>query len=151
MRPALTLPPFLGTCLVGTCLLGISSGCGLVTPRWGDRQPVYPEPSPRGSTLDVQVVRDETEIRLTNTTARSFPAGRLWVNQWFSREVPEFEVGASWSYSLYGFRDEHGEVFRAGGFFASEQPEVVVTVELDTLDPSGSRIIHPFVVVREGE
>lgn len=119
--------------------------------RWGEPGPIYPEPAPRAAPLDIQVERDETTLRLTNTTAQHYPAGRLWVNMWWSWPTEQLRVGESIELNLARFRDEYGEGFRAGGFFASENPESVVTVELDTTDRDGERVIYPLVVVRDNE
>lgn len=89
----------------------------------------YPETADRPGTLDIQVFRENTRISLTNTTPRALPAGRIWLNRRFSHPVDELAAGESIDLSLLGFVDEFGEVFRAGGFFATIQPDPVVLVE----------------------
>jgi hypothetical protein len=84
--------------------------------------------------VDIQVFRHGTIIRFTNTTARSFPAGRMWLNQWYSREIPPLGVGEKMQLSLREFKDQYGESFRAGGFFATRRPAKLVLAQLDVDD-----------------
>lgn len=107
--------------------------------------PGYPA-TDQGDTLDIQVVRDSTVIRLTNTTARSFGPSRLWVNRWFSRGIDRFEVGQTLELSLWDFRDQYGESFRAGGFFSTRKPEQLVLAQLQSGDE-----LFGLVVVNRGE
>lgn len=95
--------------------------------------PTYPERS-QAKTLDIQVVRNETEIRLTNTTARSYRSSRLWINRWYSKPIERFDVGQTLKLSLWDFRDEYGEAFQAGGFFATRKPEKLVLAQLESGD-----------------
>lgn len=108
--------------------------------------PVYPEEKSLTATLDVQVIRDETTIRMTNTTARSFGKSRVWLNKWFSRDIESFEVGQTLEFNLSEFRDQYGEAFRAGGFFAIKKPERLVLAQLETADT-----LVGLVVVARGE
>jgi hypothetical protein len=85
-------------------------------------------------TLDIQVVRSETDVTLTNTTARSFGRSRLWINRWYSREIESFGVGETLELQLSSFRDIYGESFRAGGFWATREPQRVELVQLETAD-----------------
>jgi hypothetical protein len=91
--------------------------------------PTYPLID-QGKTLDIQVVRDETIIRLTNTTVRPFADARLWINRWYSLPIERFDVGQTLELSLWDFRDEHGEAFEAGGFFATRRPDRLVLAQL---------------------
>jgi hypothetical protein len=93
--------------------------------------PSYPEIQ-QGQTLDIQVVRDVTVVRLTNTTPKSFGPSRLWVNRWYSKPIEKLDVGQTLELSLWDFRDEHGEPFHAGGFFATKRPEPLVQAQLET-------------------
>ena len=79
----------------------------------------------------MQVERDDTRLRLTNTSARAFGPSTLWVNAGFSREISEFGLGDSLELDLREFVDEFGNPFRAGGFFATRQPHDVVLVEIE--------------------
>ena len=96
--------------------------------------PEYPETKSQSQTLDIQVVRSETAISITNTTARSYGRSRLWVNRWYSREIPSLGVGETIELPLKTFRDQYGETFRAGGFFATRKPQRVQQVQLETAD-----------------
>lgn len=82
--------------------------------------------------LDIQVFRDGTELRLTNTTARRFAPGRIWVNRRYSAPTPALGLGESVSLDLRSFVNEHGERFRAGGFFATREPDLVVLAQLES-------------------
>ena len=108
------------------------SGCAIFTnedPAATAWATAYPEAPDRIGTLDIQVFRENTRISMTNTTPRTLPAGRIWLNRRFSHPVDELPAGESLDLSLLGFVDEFGEVFRAGGFFATIQPDPVVLVE----------------------
>jgi len=93
--------------------------------------PVYPTDRVQSSVMDIQVFRDETVIHFTNTTARAFPACRMWINKWFSKDIPALGVGQTMSLSLHDFKDQFGEPFRAGGFFASDRPARLVLAQLE--------------------
>ncbi|MFN7020462.1 MAG: hypothetical protein ACK4WH_03935 [Phycisphaerales bacterium] len=107
--------------------------------------PTYPD-IVQGRTLDIQVIRDETIIRLTNTTVKSYKDARLWINRWYSKPVESFEVGQTLELSLWDFRDEHGEAFQAGGFFAMRRPTPLAQAQLEVGDE-----ILGLVVVEPGE
>src|SRR5205085_12113082 len=96
--------------------------------------PAYPADKSQARTLDIQVVRTETRIRLTNTTARAYGRSRLWINRWYSRPIESLGVGQSIELRLNSFRDQYGEAFRAGGFFATRKPQRVALVQLETAD-----------------
>jgi hypothetical protein len=106
----------------------------------------YPE-RPQSTTLNIQVVRDETVIRLTNTTARAFGPSRLWINRWYSRPIEKFDVGQTLELSLWDFRDQYGEPFEAGGFFAVRKPYRLSQAQLDT----GDELLGLIVVARGEE
>jgi hypothetical protein len=91
--------------------------------------PTFPTSLARGETLDVQVRRDTTHIALTNTSERTLPAGRLWLNMRFSAPVAPLAPGDSLSLDLRTFRDDLGDTFRAGGFFSSQRPDPVVLAQ----------------------
>jgi len=114
----------------------------------------YPSHLRQGETLDIQVIREGTKIRLTNTTARPYGASRIWINRWFSHPLDGLEVGEEVTLSLYDFRDEFGDAFRGGGFFATEDPDAVVRAQLEMMevDEEGSleRRLLGLVVVEGG-
>jgi hypothetical protein len=113
-------------------VLAIVSACSSAGPI--PQGPVYPAEKKQGGSVDIQVFRHGTIIRFTNTTARSFPAGRMWLNQWYSREIPPLGVGEKMQLSLREFKDQYGESFRAGGFFATRRPAKLVLAQLDVDD-----------------
>ncbi len=104
----------------------------------------YPTQADRDEVLDVQVFRDGTKIKMTNATARDFGPSTLWVNQRFSRPIDGFAPGETVTLSLYEFRDQYQDKFRAGGFFATLDPDPVVLVELQ---PADEATLYGFVVV----
>lgn len=117
----------------------------------GAVSPLYPEPLKVSKSLDIQVIRDVTEIQLTNTTARSFGPSTLWINQRFSRPIEGFAVGQTLRLSLRDFTDSYGDIFRAGGFFATEKPDRVAQVNLQTTALDGSDEMLALIVVAGGE
>ncbi|MBX3386693.1 MAG: hypothetical protein KF768_08995 [Phycisphaeraceae bacterium] len=127
-RTLLALCPMLALILAGCLNDGARSHSDV------DRtdRPVYPDELRQEMVLDVQVIRDGTRIRLTNTTAKEFGASRLWVNRWFSREIDGFGVGQTLDLSLAEFRDRYGEPFRAGGFFATRRPDRLAQVQIES-------------------
>ena len=106
----------------------------------------YPATIEPAGQLDVQVARDGPVITLTNTTARSFGPSTLWINRRYSRPVPGFGVGQTLTLPLEQFRDEYGDPFRGGGFFATEQPDRIVMAELETVSDAQT-VIYGLVVV----
>jgi hypothetical protein len=92
----------------------------------------YPIASPRGEVVDIQVVRSGPMITATNTTARSFGPSTLWINMRFGGRIESWNAGETKTLDLRTFRDEFGEAFRAGGFFASETPSDLVLAQLET-------------------
>lgn len=82
--------------------------------------------------MDVQVIRDQTEISLVNTTADALPQGTMWINGQFSHAFEGLAPGARTTMSLKAFRNEFGEKFRAGGFFATQRPSSLVIAQIET-------------------
>ena len=115
------------------------SGCTATTLVGGS---AYPVAMDQARVLDVQVSRRGTFLYMTNTTARSFDAGRLWVNRRWGIEVPAFGVGDTLKLDLRAFVDDEGDTFRAGGVWATRDPDTVVLVQLET-----DRRLYGFVVV----
>ena len=114
-------------------LAGVLAGCH-TTNDPSLAGPKYPPDKPQLRTLDIQVVRSETKLRLTNTTARSYGKSRLWINQWYSREIDGLAVGQTIELRQDSFRDQYGVSFRAGGFFATRTPQRIGLVQLETED-----------------
>lgn len=120
--------------LVGlSALLAVSGGCQAKRDTT-QASPGYPTDKPQTRTLDIQVVRAETTLTLTNTTARSYGQSRLWLNRWYSRTIDGLAVGQTLELPLNTFRDQYGERIRSGGFFATRKPETVELVQLETAD-----------------
>lgn len=103
--------------------------------------PNYPAELTQQRTLDIQVLRDARVITMTNTTSTHLPPGRLWLNKWFSRDMPEgFASGQTLSFDLGEFVDEFGEAFRGGGFFAITEPDDLVLAQYQILDPADAML-----------
>jgi hypothetical protein len=122
------------TVLVGLillCAVGCSSG---PRPEALDSGRSYPTTKSQSRVLNIQLIRDQAELTLTNTTARAFGPTVIWLNQEFWYEISGLEVGDSVQLPLGDFRNEFGKRFRAGGFFATERPKNVVLAQLETED-----------------
>lgn len=112
---------------------------------------VYPDAARQSRVLDVQVVRNETQITMTNTTARGFGPSRVWVNAWYSREIDGFAVGQTLTLNLHDFKDRYGTPFRAGGFWATRRPERLVLAQIEPLGSDPRELIGLVVVGRGDE
>ncbi len=129
-----------------TLLAGCRTGC-----RVEAGLPMYRDDAVQTSVMDVQVVRDDTHITMTNTTARSIGRARMWVNGWYSREIDGFGVGETLRLNLYDFKDAYGTPFKAGGFFATERPEKLVLAQIEPLDVEPRELLGLIVVGRSDE
>lgn len=107
----------------------------------------YPGRLPQQGNVNIQVVRQTTTVELTNTTARAFGPSTLWLNARYSRPIPELRVGQSLTLSMKEFRDEHGDAFRHGGFFATETPDRLVLAQIETTGAEGEPELIGLVVV----
>ncbi|MGE3108714.1 MAG: hypothetical protein AB7G11_05985 [Phycisphaerales bacterium] len=139
LRPASATPASSNRALPGLARRGviaaIAAAClalGACSSGSGDI-PAGPEfPAiPQSGSIDVQVFRDDTIIRMTNTTARTLPPGRIWANRWYARDFPGLDVGESLTLDLSEFKDRYDDSFRAGGFFATDRPSRLVQVQLE--------------------
>ncbi len=106
----------------------------------------YPAEVAQGETLDIQVFRRKGQVEFTNTTARSFGPATLWLNRWFSRPIEPLAVGESRSYRLDEFRDEFGEGFRPGGFWATRSPDRLFLAQLEVERENGPTLYGLIVV-----
>ncbi|MDP1660319.1 MAG: hypothetical protein Q8L55_00240 [Phycisphaerales bacterium] len=95
--------------------------------------PVYPT-SPQGSVVNIQVLRDGTTATLTNTTVQTFTGARLWANQWYSLPLTSLKPGETITVDLAQFKDRYGNPFRAGGFWAVDNPEKLVLMQIEQGD-----------------
>lgn len=139
-----------GTLAIGAA--GVLPACnalptGLADEAVGPYDRPFPAELAQTETLDIQVIRrPETRITMTNTTARSFGPSTVWLNGRFSRPIDGFRAGQTLTLDLYDFRDEFGETFRAGGFFATKAPEKIMHAQLETLVDGDSRMIGLVMV-----
>ncbi len=108
----------------------------------------YPAKLATGPTLDIQVVRKSTRIEFTNTTARAFGPFTLWLNARFAKTFDGLGVGETRDVALRDFKDQWGDAFHAGGFFATELSERLAKAEIE---PNGGSELLGLVVVRGEE
>lgn len=111
-----------------------------------DSGPLYPSAVQRAETLDIHAFREGTRLRLTNTTARSFGPGMVWLNGRYGFPIDGLEVGQTLRVPLERFVDEQGRRFGAGGFFAAERPELLALVEM-TVEMEGQPVKYGLVAV----
>jgi len=121
--PRPSLPAFM---LISAALSLAPGGCSSSPVAVESAGPTFPEDKAQSTTLDIQVVRDETSLKFTNTTAHKFGRSRLWLNRWYSHEIPGLDVGQTLAFNLGEFRDTFGDAFRAGGFWATRNAERLV-------------------------
>ncbi len=153
---AIRVHPRSSAAVVLLAMAAALAGCNALPTGLADK-PVgaYDRPFPvelgQAEAIDVQVIRGpETTITLTNTTARTFGPSTLWLNARFGRPIEGFAPGQTLSLNLYDFRDEFGEKFRGGGFFATKQPEQLMHAQLETL-VDGETAVLGLVVVGEDQ
>ena len=65
---------------------------------------------------------------------------------WYSRHIEGMEPGQTLRFRLREFEDQHGQAFRAGGFFATREPERMVLAELETVEGAGPVLLRLVVV-----
>lgn len=146
---------FLCVLCVPLCALCVLPSCNSIPTGLADK-PVgtYDRPYPRHlaqtEVLDIQVIRNpETVISLTNTTSRTFGPSTIWINGRYSRPILGLAPGETLRLNLYEFRDEFGEKFRAGGFFATKLPDEVVHAQLETIENGETKLLGLVVVGQE--
>jgi hypothetical protein len=108
----------------------------------------YPAELHQPKSVDIQVFRRNTEIELVNATAHSYRDFDLWLNQRFTRRVAELPAGRSITLSLWDFFDVRGEVFRAGGFFRTEEPTQLRMVQIE---PGNGEPLVGLITIREDD
>jgi len=109
----------------------------------------YPTDAVRGRALDIQVIKGDTSLTLTNTTSRGFGKSTIWLNSYFSQPIEGLGVGEALTLQLARFRNEFSEKFRGGGFFASEAPEKLVLAEIEIAGVDGKPVLLGLIVVGE--
>lgn len=115
--------------VVGVLLVG-SAGCSSPVER--GEYPAYSGAPDEYDLLDIQVMRRGTKLEMTNTTTVSFGPSRVWANREYSEEISGFEVGKTVHLRLGDFRNQFGQRFKEGGFFATELPDALVCVEIES-------------------
>ncbi len=113
----------------------------------------FPEGVRQSTSMDIQVFRRTTSLLLTNTSTRVFGPSRIWVNKQFSLPIDGLAVGQTLDLDLRDFRNEHSESFRAGGFFAIDQPKQIsiVQIEVPRASGQGTELLGLVLVVDEME
>lgn len=129
VNPARSLAGLLLMAVLGTGL-GACQTAG--TSRVESQFPVYPTQLNQSQALDIHALRDGTRVELTNSTSTAFGPSRLWINRWYSREIDALAVGQTLDLSLSDFKDQYGEEFRAGGFFATRKPDRLVLLQIES-------------------
>lgn len=133
--------------VAATCAAAALAACSS-TPAPVEYARPFPQQLVQAETVDVQVFRREKTVFFTNTTARRFERGTMWLNRRYSRPFEPIAPGESFEAPLHEFRDEFGEPFRAGGFFASEFPDRLVLAQLETPQADGRSRLVGLVVVQ---
>ncbi|MCK4872559.1 MAG: hypothetical protein KAS72_07525 [Phycisphaerales bacterium] len=134
--------------LILVAIIAASAGCGHVLYDQPTRP--YPEDTRQSRVADVQVFRDGPTITLVSATGESFQDVSLWLNQRYMQHITALPAGAQLTLDLFDFRDDAGEAFRGGGFFAGYDPDRLVTAQIELTDGElvGLLVIPPRV---EGE
>ncbi len=130
-------------------LVPIMGGCQLFNEKLtAEPGPAYPEDAPMIEVLDIQVFRDVTTLRFTNTTTSDIPASTMWLNKRYSAPMPALASGETIELDLRVFVDEFGDTYKAGGFYAQREPAPVVLAQLELTDPENTPMLFGLVVVQ---
>jgi hypothetical protein len=122
-------PPLLF--LSAMMLLSAAAGC---QPHFGEPTRPYPRQLQQVRVADVQVFRDGPKATLVNASPVSYQDVSLWINQRYVIELESLPAGAQLTLDLSDARDEYGQIFQGGGFFAGEEPDPLVLGQLETTD-----------------
>jgi hypothetical protein len=126
-----------------------TGGCKLFNEKLtAEPGPVYPETAPMAGVLDIQVFRDVTLLRFTNSTTTDLPDGIMWLNKRYSAPMAALSSGETAELDLRVFVDEFGDTYKAGGFFAQREPAPVVLAQVEVPDDNGSPLLYGLVVVQ---
>lgn len=129
--------------------LPVGMGCQLFNEKLtADPGPVYPQDAMMVEVLDVQLFRDITVLRFTNTSTTDFPAGTMWLNKRYSAPIPAIASGETVEIDLKQFVDEFGDTYSAGGFFAQREPTPVVLAQIEVPSIEGVPVLYGLVVVQ---
>ncbi|MDX9912712.1 MAG: hypothetical protein RBS39_12855 [Phycisphaerales bacterium] len=137
--------------LLAACLGVAACGCASAPPTPVDYARAFPGQLVQRETLDIHAFQHPTTLEFTNTTARAFGPTTIWINRWYSAPVESIEVGETISIPLKRFRDAESFAFRAGGFFASREPDTVTQAQLEVTRPDGTRELLGLIVIGERE
>ncbi len=130
-------------------LVPIMGGCQLFNEiLTAEPGPAYPEDAPMIEVLDIQVFRDVTTLRFTNTATSDIPASTMWLNKRYSAPMPALASGETIELDLRVFVDEFGDTYKAGGFYAQREPAPVVLAQLELTDPENTPMLFGLVVVQ---
>jgi hypothetical protein len=133
--------------LVALTLAVSMGGCKLFSEKTQtDPGPRYPDSMTKSEVVDIQVFRDSTTLKFTNTTTEDFGASIVWINQRYSQPIPGLASGETIEMDLKLFVDDFGETFRAGGFYSQRVPAPVVLCQLET-QLNGEQQLVGLVVV----
>jgi hypothetical protein len=125
-------------------LLAPALACAACNTTRPDLGKPYPAEAPLAANLDVHALREVNRLRLTNTSGVAFGPATVWINAAYSLPIDGLAVNQRLDLPLNEFRNEYGQTFRGGGFFASELPSRVVKAEV--IDERGR---FGLVVVRD--
>lgn len=115
---------------IALILIAATSGC-TSDPKFTQHRS-YPSQLSRLSPSTIQLFRADTRVTLTNTTAKNFGPSTIWLNQWYAHDIDGLGIGQTITLNLNSFKDEYGDAFRGGGFFATQAPDKIVLAELET-------------------
>ena len=115
-------------------LVLLAAGCAYPLSNPARAMPAYPAHLHRPESIDVQVFRDGEWMEIVNSSARSFRNVTIWLNQRYARRLDELLAGETVRLSLWDFYDERGEVFVAGGLFATDLPTLLRLTEIQVDD-----------------
>ncbi|MEE2819653.1 MAG: hypothetical protein VX615_03475 [Planctomycetota bacterium] len=92
--------------------------------------PSYPMELHNPNSLPIQVIREQENIDIINSTASTFEFPVLWINQRYSVQLPSIYAGQTLRVNLWLLRDVFGEQMNAGGIWRTGEPTPVVIAEL---------------------
>src|SRR5690606_5666220 len=92
--------------------------------------PVYPRNLTQQDTLNIQESHDVRRSTFTSPWDQVFGSSRRWPHGSYGSDVEPIEIDETLTLALNDFVNDHGELFRAGRFFAAERPDVLVLAQL---------------------
>ncbi len=128
-------PALLATCLLALALT-VLHGCEQPPPIIDDPTAEalsslrYPGQTEHGPDLDIVVVREGSNITLTNRTPRAYAGMQLWLNQQYVRNLESLSIGVNPSFQLESLINRHREPFPVGTFLQPDLARPVISAEL---------------------